>query len=57
MQDSWQPVTHRPGLEAIAELLLWAGWDRLADEIYAAIEASTDNTTAETDPEWTEAFR
>lgn len=57
MQDSWQPVTHRPGLEAIAELLLWAGWDRLADEIYAAIEASADDTTAETDPEWTEAFR
>lgn len=24
-------------LEAIAELMLWAGWDRAADEIYATI--------------------
>lgn len=45
MQDSWQPVTHRPGLEAIAELLLWAGWDRLADQIYAAIEAYPEEQT------------
>lgn len=33
-------------LEAIAELLLWAGWDRAADEIYACIYgADADDCT------------
>lgn len=25
------------GLEAVAELLLWAGWDEAADRIYAMV--------------------
>lgn len=44
MENSWQPVTNRPALEVIAELLLWAGWDRLADEIYSAIEADIEDS-------------
>jgi hypothetical protein len=43
MENDWQPVTHLPALEAVAELLLWAGFDRLADEIYAVIEEDTND--------------
>lgn len=57
MENSWQPVTNRPALEALAELLLWAGWDRLADEIYYAIECQeTGSGKPANDSEWQEAF-
>jgi hypothetical protein len=35
--DNTQSAHGFQALEAIAELLLWAGWDRAADQIYATI--------------------
>lgn len=39
MQNQNMPAHDREKLEAIAELLLWVGWDRVADRIYAQLEA------------------
>jgi hypothetical protein len=55
MNYEWQPTTHRPALEAVAELLLWAGYDRIADEIYAVIESDATEVGRQTE-EWREAF-
>jgi hypothetical protein len=40
--EDYEPVTDMPAIEAVAALLLWAGWDRAADAIYAAIELQED---------------
>lgn len=55
MNHEWQPTTHRPALEAVAELLLWAGYDRIADEIYAVTESDSANAD-KTAGEWKDAF-
>jgi len=43
------------GLEAWAMLLLHAGWDRAADEIFAVIEQRQREADADC-AEWAEAF-
>ena len=43
------------GLEAWAMLLLHAGWDRAADEIFAAIEERQREAEVESS-EWAQAF-
>ena len=48
-------ATSRPVLAEIAEALLWLGYDRAADAIYAAIEDAEAEADAERS-EWAEAF-
>lgn len=56
MQNQDMPAHDRETLEAIAELLLWIGWDRIADRIYEQIEAMGDPLGYACPGEWDEVF-
>ena len=55
------PTTKLPAddvqiLDGVAELLLWFGWDRAADAIYATIEAETAASCDCSAGQWSDVF-
>lgn len=56
MQDQDMRTDDASALAGVAELLLWIGWDRAADAIYAAIEDQTIIPCDPTEGTWDEAF-
>ncbi len=56
MMNTKLPAGDVEALKGIAELVMWLGWDRVADAIYAAAEGEEAVNCEQDTDDWSEVF-